>query len=244
MGLSGATTPQGVDWITVLMWSQISDVADKQSFDSLVAEYMGNYEEAAADAFDILTRNEITGGTTIQYASTATARTGVGSGMRLNLAEVREAVTTLKRNDAKPVVDNKFICILHPDSATDMFSDSNVVNAFQYAQNRGGDNALFTGVLGDLHGVRFIETTNARIRSSLGLSGANIYQTILFGREAFGVIDYASMGMQVLQEGPGGVTDPLRQHRTIGYKFSHAAAILNQNFLVSIEHTTSRHNAA
>lgn len=225
-------------------WARISDVASQQSFDAIVPEYMRNFEEAAADTVDILTRNVLVSGTNVQYASTAGSRGQVGSGMLLTLAEIREALGTLKRNDAKPVVDNKFIVIIHPDAWVDFFADANVVNAFLYSKDRGEDNPMTTGVIGDLLGARFVETTNARIFSSLGLSGADVYATLVCGREAYGVIDYASMGLEVFQEGPGGVTDPLHQVRTIGYKLSHAATILNDKFLVRIEHVTTRKQAA
>jgi len=226
------------------LWARISDVADAQSFDAIVPEYMRNFEEAAADSVDLLTRNTLTAGTNVQYASTAGSRGQVGSGMLLTLAEIREALGTLKRNNAKPLVDNRYIVILHPDSWVDFFADANVVNAFLYSKERGENNPMTTGVIGDLLGARFVETSNARIFSSLGLSGADVYATLVCGREAYGVIDYASMGLEVFQEGPGGVTDPLHQVRTIGFKLSHASVILNDNFLVRIEHVTTRKQAA
>ena len=222
-----------------------------QSFDPVLAEYVENFGEAMGNSLDQVVRDILVAGTTVQYASTATTRTGatansIGSGMFLDAAEIREAVNTLKRANAKPVVDGKFICVLHPDVTRDLFADDDIVNAFQYAALRGGDNPLFSGVLGDYMGVRFVETTNAKVYASTGLSGADAYVCLFLAQQAYATSELDAMQARTIihPRGSGGHTDPLEQYSTVGYKAALTAVILDNSFMVRVECNASRATAA
>lgn len=91
-----------------------SDVLDTQGLDNFVAEETDNFAEAMADALDLLTRDVLVAGTNVQFAGTAASRGAVGSGMLLNLAELREAKRTLKNNNVPPVEDGKYLVITNP----------------------------------------------------------------------------------------------------------------------------------
>ncbi len=227
-------------------WAQLTDILDTQAFDPVAAEYIENFGEAMGDSLDQVVRDVIVAGTTLQYASTAATRTSVGSGMYINSAEIREAINTLKRANSKPVADGKYVCIIHPDNTRDLFSDANIVNAFQYAAPRSDANPLFSGVLGDYMGVRFVETTNLKIQASWGLSGADVYQVLFIGKEAYCVTELDAMQARTIihPRGSGGHTDPLEQYSTVGWKAALAAKILNDNFLVRLECNASRTTAA
>lgn len=198
--------------------------------------------EVMAGSVDQVDREVLVGGSAIQYASTATTRPTLGSGMRLNTAELLEARNTLARSDAKPVVDGFYAVILHPDAARDLQSDTSYFGTQQYAGPRDSSNAIVRGTLNDYFGLRFHETSNARIFSSLGLSGADIYATLVLGAGYYGVTELAAQQSKIIYHGPGtsGRNDPLDQVWTIGYKVSHAAVRLNEAFGVRIESTASR----
>ena len=223
-----------------------SDVLAAQGFDPVITEMVEHFGVSMKDALDQVVRNVVVGGTTVQYASTATSRGDVGSGDRLTLAEIREAVGTLKRNNAKPIVDGKFILITHTDSIEDLFADSDLQQIFLDAAARGGGNPLMTGEIGDVAGVRVIHTTNARIFSSNGLSGADVYATMILGQQGYGVSDWDALSARTFIKpiGSAGALDPLDQFGTVGWKAAIAAARLNENWMVRIEHTTSQSNAA
>ena len=227
-------------------YNLFSDLVDLQNFDPYIAQETEVFGESMGISLDTVVRNVITGGTTVQYASVATTRggaSGVGSGMTLNFAEIREAVATLEGNDAPtfPDAGGKYIGIIHPDTKYDLFADSDILSIYQNAGVRGGENPLFKGMVDDIYRVRFIETTQARVQSSLGLSNVDVYQTLIFGQEFYGVIDYDAMRAQVIvkQVGSGGSRDPLNQEGSIGWKAAIAAAILDQNRGVRIEHAAS-----
>lgn len=224
-----------------------SDVLDAQGLDNFVAEETDNFSEAMADALDLLTRDVIVGGTNVQYAGTAGSRGAVGSGMLLNLAELREAKRTLKNNNVPPVVDGKYVVITNPNAMYDLEGDSNITNFWQYAGVRGMDNQLFDVSFKDLPmGFRVCETTNVRVFANSGLSlgaGAqpDVVATMVLGKEAYGVVDYEALPARIISHRPGtsGIADPLDQVGTLGWKASHAAVRLQEQAMVRIEHLTS-----
>lgn len=227
-------------------YNLFSDVVDLQNHDPYIAQETEVFGEMMGISLDTIVRDVITDGTTRQYASVATTRggaSGVGSGMVLNFAEIREAVATLEGNDARPFAQagGKFIGIIHPNTKYDMFADTDINEAFKQAGVRGASNQMFTGEVGDLYRVRWIETSQARVQSSLGLSNVDVYQTLIMGQEFYGVVDYNAMRAQVIvkQVGSGGSRDPLNQEGSIGWKAALAATVLNQSFGLVIEHAAS-----
>jgi N4-gp56 family major capsid protein len=238
-------------WLTVNQYGQfarISDVAIKQSQDDLMLEYSRNFGEAAGDAIDQLVRNSITAGTNVQYVGTNGSRGDVGSGDYLTPAEIREAVRTLARNNVPKVAGGgRYVAIMHPDTRFDFMGDSDVVQAYQQAAPRSESNPLFSGELFDWMGVRFDITSQARIFSSAGLSGADVYGTVVFGESAFAAIRFEEQAVALVVKplgSSGAVDDPLDQLASVGWKASHASGILDQTRLVRVEHVASISNAA
>ena len=64
---------------------------------------------------------------------------------------VAKAATQLKKMNA-PTFDGKYVCIIHPSVAFDLRQDEAWIAAHQYA----GATELFSGEIGELHGVRFV----------------------------------------------------------------------------------------
>lgn len=227
----------------------VTDVLDMQGFDPVIAEYVDNLGESMGKSLDLVVRNILVAGTNVQYASVATTRWSVGSGMYFNDAELREGVRTLRRNDTEPIEGDNYVAIVHPDTVFDFFADATVRNAFLQASDRGSSNPLFTGVIGTYYRTRFVETTQARIFTSAadgtaGLSGANVYVTLLFGKGWAGTSEFGAAAAKTYIEpaGSAGTSDPLHQINSIGWKASKTAVVLNQNFGVRIEHVTSVSN--
>jgi N4-gp56 family major capsid protein len=228
----------------------LSDMAENQSVDDVAPEYVEAFGESMADCLDLVTRDVLVAGTNVQYASIAATRggaSGVGSGMYLTLAELREAKRTLKRNNAKGIAaaDGKLVVITHPDAAFDLEGDSNLTNVWQYAGERGQGNQLFDGSMKDLPlGFRLIESTNARIFVDAGLSAADVYTTLVLADQAYGTVKLDALPAKVITKdrGTSGVNDPLDQICSIGWKAAYTAVRLNESLLVRIEHATSSNN--
>ena len=218
-----------------------TDIVANQAIDDIRAEGSEALGETMGKSADELTRAVFNAGTTIQYASTAGSRGGVGSGMRMTSAELREAVATLETNDAEPFEDGGYKAVIHPRIKGDLLGDSNFLNAQQYAGVRGDSNTLFSGKLGRYFGVDFLVTSQAQIGTSLGLSGADVYYSTIAGKGYIGVVDLSAETAKTFYHAPGsgGATgDPLSQVWSQGYRFAHAAARLNENWAVRIESTS------
>ena len=243
---------QLLDWLTAVQWMKVSDLLETQSIDDVMPEFTEALSESMRDAIDLITRDVLVAGTNRQYAGISLTRggaSGVGSGMYLSLAELREAKRTLMRANARAfrAEGEKYLVITHPDVQFDLEADSNIVSAWQDAGSRGMGNQIFSTQFKDLPmGFRVLTTTNARIFASLGLSGANVYITHVLAEEAYGTADYAALPARIIkhERGSSGISDPLDQAATVGWKASWNAVILNQSLHVAIEHASRVSNAA
>lgn len=71
--------------------------------------------------------------------------------------------------------------------------------------------------------------------------GRDIYATLVFGQNAYGVTRVENGGLEsiIKQKGSAGTSDPLNQRSTVGWKATQTAEILSNEFLVRIETTCS-----
>jgi len=127
-----------------------SDLVSTQTIDNTLTEVAMLLGENMGNTLDIIDRTILIAGTNAQYASTAGSRAQVGSGMFMDAGEIREAVRTLERANAKPYTGSQFITVIHPDTKADMFGDGDILDAFQFAGTRGASNPVFTGELGKI----------------------------------------------------------------------------------------------
>lgn len=234
-------------------WTKISDVVATESIDPVLTEAAEIFGDQMGDTNDQLARAVLVAGTTIQYASTATSRVTVGSAMKMAVAEVREAVRTLKENKARKIttlaggtpnagtvpINAAFLSICHPRTTYDLKGDSAYVPVEKYAASVG---ALLPGEVGSMDEVRFLETTNAVVFTAAGAGGIDVYGTLIFGANAYGVVDLAgSQNASLIYKGLGsaGTADPLSQVQTLGWKEYFVTKILNESFMLRIEHAVT-----
>jgi N4-gp56 family major capsid protein len=228
-------------------FSKVSDVLQMQAFDPVIAEFTDAYGIQAREVMDGTVRNALSAATTVQYAGTkiqvGTSGTGaIGSGDYMTAAEILEFKRTLRRNGARP----PYTLLVHPDNTKDMFEDPDIVESFLQAAPRDASNPMFTGNIGRWMGVEIVETNNLRVRSSYGMSGADVYECVMFGQEFYAVTELDALNLRMIIHplGSGGHTDPLEQYSTIGWKASLATCILNNNFGGIIKVASSRTNAS
>jgi N4-gp56 family major capsid protein len=230
--------------------------------DRVAAEAADALGEQAGDSLDQLVRDVIVAGTTVQYAGTATQRSAVSE--KLTAAEILEAVATLKANKALPVADGKYYVIIHPYTEYDIMSDSTFKDLFYYVKERGDENPLVTGYIGDALGCRFFVSPNAKYWVDAGAGNKDVYATMVIGKGAFGIgglagympaavrelttnsAESANTGAKVrplrlIQKdfGSAGTSDPLNQRATIAWYTTFTTARLLEWAMVRIEHTTT-----
>lgn len=116
---------------------------------------------------DTITRDVVCAGTSKMIAPAIGAdgsltetltRAGITAANRLTPAVMRKAVNYLKRANAKPY-ERGFVAIIHPDTSCDMTGDPEWIEAHKYASPE----EIKAGEIGMLHGVRYVESTEAKI---------------------------------------------------------------------------------
>ena len=85
--------------------------------------------------------------------------------------------------------------------------------------------------------VRFVLTQNAKKYTGEGSGGADVYATVILGRDAYGYsrISGESIRNIVKPLGSAGAADPLEQRCTTGWKATFVAKILNELAMIKIE---------
>lgn len=240
-----ATVAQYGDYVT------LTDVVQYETPDPILTEAAEVLGEQAGDTLDQLCRDVIAAGTTVQYASTATATNEITAAMTLNRAEVKEAVRTLRGNNAKPLmsmidpntgyntvpVGRSYVGIVSEDTAYDLDDATGWIPVEKYPNKSN----VMMDEIGALANVRFVMTTNAKVSSAGGADSNDVHYTLIFGKDAYAQtrISGESLKNIVKPLGSAGTADPLDQRSTSGWKATYVAKILNQNFLVRVEHGVS-----
>lgn len=210
-----------------------SDLLDLTAIDPIMDQTAQLLGEQAGNVIDSIVRDILVAGTTVQYANGKASRILTTATDVMTVQEIRKAVRTLQKNKARPYAGGSYVAIVSPSVAYDLQSDANWVNAQQYA----GSQRIFTGEIGQLYGVRFVMSTEAKVFVGLGASGADIHGTLVLGADAYGVIPLSGHNLQTIFKpvGSAGSADPLDQRWSQGWKAMFTAVILNDLFMVRIE---------
>lgn len=207
--------------------------------------------ENAGQSLDQICRDVLVAGTSIQYASTASSRVTVSSTMKMSLTEAREAVRTLKTNNARKItsmvnpttgidtipLNSCFVGICHPNTTFDLKADS----AFVPVENYPNQSDVMPGEVGKLDEIRFIETTYAKVFTAAGASGIDVYATLILAADAYGVSRLSGRAMETISKplGSAGTADALNQRATEAWKAWFVTKILQDLAMLRIEHAVS-----
>lgn len=152
-----------------------TDMLQMTSLDNLVVEGLEILGAQAGVTLDTVTRNAINAGTNVSYASaydstTASetkcySRYALTSANKLTVKEIKKAVTKLKKANA-PKIDGSYVAIIHPCVSEDLQNDPEFIEAHKYAVPEN----LFEGEIGKMGGVRFVESTEAKIFAGADLA--------------------------------------------------------------------------
>ncbi|MBE7044812.1 MAG: N4-gp56 family major capsid protein [Ruminococcaceae bacterium] len=112
----------------------------------------------AGETQDSLTADVLASGTNVQYAGGKNSRSELTEADVMTVEEIRKAVRTLKNNKANPI-GRDFVAIVDPDVAFDLMSD----DAWEKVKTYCDPKDMYSGEIGRLYGVRFVETTEAKV---------------------------------------------------------------------------------
>lgn len=238
-----ATVSQYGDYITQ------SDVLELTALDNTILEATKLLGKQAGSTLDTVVRNVLQSGTNVTYcpkivsgAETAVeSRANLDATAQLTVDVVQQVVAKLRAQNA-PTINGKYIGIVHPFVAYDLMRDPDWRSAYMYAQPEN----LYTGEIGEIAGVRFVQTTEAKIYTGDGCpSGLAVFGSLFLGDGAYGVTEVTGGGLQTIvkQKGSAGTADPLDQRSSVGWKAIKTAEILVQNYIVRVESCSARFSA-
>ena len=224
-------------------WVQVSDMLKKTSYDDIMTACTDLLGEQLGTVLDWKVRDAMCSGLNVQYAGGKASRAAVTATDVLKTEEIRKAVRTLKKKKARMFTRQggkpHFVCICSPDATYDLQNDPVWQNVSQYSNAE----QIYSGEIGRLFGVVFVESTEAKVFEDGGESSADVHTALVFGKDSYGVVDIDGGGnVQSIVKGLGsaGTDDPLNQRATVGAKVeSFAATILNGDWIVRIEHGVS-----
>ena len=224
-----ATVAQYGDYITQ------SDVLELTSIDNTIVEATKLLGRQAGLTLDTVTRNVLQSGTNVTYCpkvavdgseTPVNSRSGLDNTCQLTVKVIQQVVAKLRAQNA-PTINGKYVAIIHPYVAYDLMRDPEWIEAHKYANPEN----MYEGEIGEIAGVRFVQTTEAKIYEN------GVFGSLFMGDGAYGVTEIAGGGLQTIvkQKGSAGTADPLDQRSSIGWKALKTAELLIPNYLVRVE---------
>lgn len=153
----------------------VSDMLELTAIDPVILEAQTELSASAGRTQDELVRNDLMTGTSVIYAqklsgspaalTDVTSRIGLDATAKLTPDTVNRAATFLKKMKA-PTINGEYVAIIHPSVAYDLRSSDEWLDVHKYCRPE----EIYQGEIGKLHGVRFIETTQAKIFNGADLA--------------------------------------------------------------------------
>lgn len=239
--LTEGVTPKGKDLNVSSIEAEVaqygdyitqSDVLELTSIDNTIVEATKVLGRQAGLTLDTITRNVLHSGSNVWYCSPSEGgaqpdtREGLTDSCTLKVDDIKSVAAMLKAQNA-PKIDGSYVCIIHPYVAYDLMSDPEWIDAHKYTTSEN----IYEGEIGKIGGVRFVETSEAKIYEG------GVFGCIMLGANAYGVTEITGGGLQTIikQKGSAGTADPLDQRSSIGWKAIKTAEILVENYICRIE---------
>lgn len=198
----------------------VSELALKTSFTDIMSDATTLLSRDVALTLDIELRDTALKATNVIFgrknSSTAKVanRLAITPANGMSVATIKDAVEILATSNTPKIEGSYYVCFVHPHQSRVLRDDPAWIEASKY----GSPENLFTGEIGRIEDVRFIETTlmcNGAVGSDdpaykTGLVATDttpVYQSVLFGEDYYA---YA-VGLPV-ELRDNGVTDFGREH--------------------------------
>lgn len=161
-----ATIKQYGDYI------ELSDILQLTAIDNNLMHASKLLGNQAGETLDTVSREVLNSGTNVQYANAQVSARYLlvgGDATEANnhyptVDALRRVERNMKIKKAKKI-NGDYIGICHPDAVYDIKGDKKWEDWHKYAKPEN----LFTGEIGKIHGIRFVETTEAKIFAAANL---------------------------------------------------------------------------
>ena len=239
---------------TILQYGDYTTLTDKVSLvteDNVIKEATDVLGEQGGETLDEVCRDVLVAGTSVVYAGatvTPTIDTRVEVAAAVATADLDVCIKTLKGQNAKKFTEMvtgttkvgtapikaAFVGICHTDTSETLETLTGWTGAEAYASST----LIDMNEIGSYKYIRFIETTMGKVFTGEGAASADVYGTLIFGKNAYGVVSLRgqkNIETIVKPLGSAGTADPLNQRATVGWKAWTITKILNDNFMVRLE---------
>ena len=145
-----------------------TDMLELTAVDNTIVEATKELASQAGLTLDTVVRNELIGGTNVMYApkvsggteTEVTLREDITADCRLRVKDVFKAAAELKAVNA-PKIGGSYVAVIHPYVAYDLMQDAG--EQWLGIQKYANPENMLKGEIGQLAGVRFVESTEAKI---------------------------------------------------------------------------------
>lgn len=229
-------------------WVPITDTLQLTAIDNNIVQATKIIASQAGRTLDTIVRDVLAGGTNVIYApkigeggaeTPVTSRATLDATCQLTSDLIARAATQLKAMNADPI-GISFVGIIHPYVAYELRRDPDWIDVHKYAQ----PDEIYNGEIGTLHGVRFVETSEAKIWKGTGCpAGLAVFSTLILGAHAYGSTEIEGGGLEHIVKQLGYGDDPLNQRASVGWKAHKTAERLVEQYMVRIESCSARYSA-
>lgn len=146
-----------------------TDMLELTAVDNTIVEATKELASQAGVTLDTVVRNELQGGTNVMYAPLVTedgeeteilSREDITKDCKLRVKDIFKAAAQLKAVNA-PKIGGAYVAIIHPYVAYDLMQEAG--DQWVSIQKYMNPENLLKGEIGTLGGVRFVESTEAKV---------------------------------------------------------------------------------
>ena len=185
----------------------------------------------AADSIDAVVAAVLTGAgnTNIIYGGSATTTNTIGTADKMQVTDIRQAVTELRTNKALPRIGELYAAYLHPRQTADLRAETGT-GGFQELSKYVDRTPFVAGAVGVIEGAFVVETPRVPFSANTASPAVNVYRAVIAGREAL-----AEAQGQDISTVVGPQIDALRRYHTIGWYYFGGFNILRTAALYQIQ---------
>jgi len=226
-GISGESITAVIQQYGEVMY--FTDLVDIMQLDDVRREYTIELGYIAQETLDLIVRDVLVAEGSVFYAGGASdaadlaAKAGGTNAEKITaipkIDDFRRMLLGFKRDYVSGVrgAAGRYIALISPEVMFALFDDERMIQYMNFGQTNA---PLQDGVAIDMFGIRFEEVLNAPI---VNKDGELLHDSIVLADEAYAITKLAGEGnVRVITKGLGsaGVSDPLDQRQSIGYKIT------------------------
>ena len=225
---------------------EITDENELYNLDKIKSKYLKLQSNQAKRTAEQIIKDKIYNGLAVVYADDATSRATIGA-KKMTPANFQLIIDKFTQQGGETIeeclkgsttvstepIEEAFIAITHHSMRTDLESMTGFVKAINY-----GTQTRLPGEFGSYDKIRFIEDKEGETVDDG--SGGTLLQGVVFAADAYATLTLkGSRNLRTIMHDASVVGGPLEQFSTIGWKMIMGAGILNQEWLVRIEASSS-----